>query len=25
VRAAGAEVFEDILRSVKLVYRPYRP
>jgi hypothetical protein len=25
VRAAGAEVFEDILRSVELVYRPYRP
>jgi hypothetical protein len=25
VSAAGAEVFEDILRSVELVYRPYRP
>jgi hypothetical protein len=24
VRAAGAEVFEDILRSVELVYRLYR-
>jgi hypothetical protein len=25
VRAVRAEVFEDILRSVELVYRPYRP
>jgi hypothetical protein len=25
VRAAGAKVFKDILRSVKLVYRLYRP
>jgi hypothetical protein len=24
VRAAGAEVFKDILRSVELVYRLYR-